>query len=58
MPVEAMKSSLFSRRSEVDEFEHDRGHIGEHVLERVAEPAKPLVAEIVGKAGERRQARP
>ena len=35
MPVEAMNSSLFEAKDEVDQLQHDRGDIREHVLERV-----------------------
>ena len=50
-----MKSGFFEPQHEIDELEHDRGDVGEHVLERIAEPANALVAEIVGQARDRRK---
>src|SRR5205085_2954578 len=34
------------------EFEDDSGHVGEHVLDGIGEPANAFVAEEVGEAGD------
>src|SRR5438874_1372881 len=40
-------------QDEIDELEHHRGDVSEHVLERVARGSELLVTDIIGKAGDR-----